>query len=350
MRGVARWLVLLFVGACRGQADTGAAVGETSAAVEVAKVSKGDIEQTISTYGTVEFAADRQRTLAFVRSGQVISVAVVAGQMVKKGDVLLSLGGVPANSPEVQHANIQVEFATRELVRVRRLIDEKLATNQELQQAEQQLAAAETALRALGGGTAGGTPLQAPTDGIVAQVLVQPGTPVQPGQPGVVIASRDAMAVHAGFEVEDLPALHGGQTVRLSPVFVERSASQVEAKLSMLHRVVNPKTQLVEGVIQVTEPAAWMAAGLAVRVIVVIESHPNVLRLPRSALLGLAGKQGVFVVDDRRVHFHPLTLGIADADMQEVTDGLQDGASVVTTGRSSVSDGMPVRITNPSTP
>jgi RND family efflux transporter MFP subunit len=263
---------------------------------------------------------------------------------------LLGVGGVPRGAPEVLHANIDVEFATRELSRVQRLVEDKLATNQELQQAEQQLVAAQAALRALGGGGAGGTSLQAPMDGIVAEVLVQPGAIIQSGQPGVVIASRDAMTVHAGFEVEDLPVLRSGETVRLSPVFVQRNAVQVEAKLSTLHRVVNPKTQLVDGVISVLEPTSWMAAGLAVRVAVVVEAHQGVLRVPRLALVELGGKRGAFVLEAGHARFRALTLGIADAAMQEVKAGLKEGEDVVTTGHSSLADGMLVRSTTPRAP
>jgi RND family efflux transporter MFP subunit len=336
--------------ACHDAAEAPAAAGETSAAVEVQKAEKGDVEETISTYGSVEFAADRQRTLAFVKPGQVASVRVVSGQMVKKGDVLLSVGGVPRGAPEVAHATIEVEFATRELARVKRLVEDKLATNLELQQSEQQLAAAQAALQALGGGGTGGTPLLAPTDGIVAEVLVQPGTPVQAGQPAIVIASRDSMTVHAGFEVEDLPVLQGGETVRLRPVFAERGVSEVVAKLSTLHRVVNAKTQLVEGVIQVPEPSAWMAAGLAVRVVTVIKSHPHVLRVSRAALTTFAGKSGVFVVEAGHAHFHALTLGIEGDDVREVEAGLNEGEQVVTIGQSSLADGMATRITATASP
>ncbi len=348
MRRVPAWVVCALVTSCHGAADTGnTSPGESSAAISVVKVDKGDVDKTVLTYGTVEFAADRQRTLAFVKPGQVTGVPVVAGQMVKKGDVLLRVGGVPRGSPEVQQANIDVDFAQRELSRVKRLVEEKLATNQDLQAAQKQVAVAKAALHGLGGSGAG---MRAASDGIVAKVLVQRGDLVQAGQAGIVIAARDAMTVRAGFEVEDLPELGPGLAVRVSPVYGETHDTEAKATLSTLHRVVNTTTQLVEGLVQVGEPPQWMAAGLAVRVVVVLESHRHVLRVPRDALVQQDGKQGVFVVDKGHAHFHALSLGIGDANNMEVKAGLAEGDAIATTGRTSLSDGMPVRATGAASP
>jgi RND family efflux transporter MFP subunit len=269
----------------------------------------------------------------------------VAGQVVKKGDTLLSVGGVPRGAPEVQHAQVDVEFARRELTRVRRLVDEKLATNQELQQAEQQLAGAETALRSLGATGAGAVALQAPTDGIVAEVLVQPGAQVQQGQPGVTLASRNALSVHVGFEVEDMGVLQSGQVVLLSPVFAKDGVTPLRAQLSTLHRVVDAKTQLVEALISVPDPAPWMASGLAVRAVVIVNGAHDVVRVPLSALLERDGKSGVFVVEQDHARFRELQLGVAGAAFREARQGLSPGDAVVTVGQSTLTDGMLVRAT-----
>jgi hypothetical protein len=52
----------------------------------------------------------------------------------------------------------------------------------------------------------------------------------------------------------------------------------------------------------------------------------------------------VYVVDKGHAHFHVLELGIEGTDQVEVKKGLSVGASVVTTGRSSLVDGMAVRV------
>lgn len=333
-----------FLVACHGAPEGGTeAGGEQQAAISTVAVRRVTVEETVTTFGKVEFATDRQRTLTFLKAGQVTRVSVVAGQAVKKGDLLLSVGGVPRGAPEMQQALIDVDYATREVARVERLAAEKLATNQDLEAARKALSAAEAKVRGLGGGGPGGPALRADSDGIVAEVLVRRGDLVQAGQAGVILADRDAMTVRAGFEVEDLPKLHEGTPIRVSPVFGE-TTMRLDAELSTLERSVNATTQLVEGLIQLKEPPSWIAAGLAVHVVAVLESHHDVLGVPPDAIVRQGGKPGVFAVEDGRAHFRPLELGIAGEDAVEVTRGLNEGAQVATTGRTSLSDGMAVRV------
>lgn len=348
MRRRAAVLLLALAGCHGGGTTAGSHASAPNAAIQVGTVTRGHVERTIETYGTAAFASDRQRSVAVVKPGQVLSVAVIAGQTVKKGDTLLRVGPMPSGSPQVQQARIDAEFAKRELARVQHLVDEQLATNQDLQNAQKQAAAANAALHALGGGGAGGARIRASIDGVVASVLVQRGDVVQAGKPAVVIAAGDDMVVDAGFEVEDLPELQPGLPVRLTPIYKGPDGAQASARLSTMHRVVDPATQLVEGVINVPHAPAWMAAGLAVRVRVVIEAHDNAVRIPRDALLDRDSKSGVFVVDKGHAHWKTLTLGIRGRDVVEVKKGLSPGQHVATVGRSSLADGMAVRISKPA--
>jgi RND family efflux transporter MFP subunit len=316
---------------------------QTVATVSGIVAGQGTVEETILSYGTVEFPAHRQRTLTFLYEGQVTQVPVVAGESVKRGDELMHMGAVPKDSPRVQQAGIDADYSVRELERTRRLVEQKLATNQDLQNAEKQSLAAAAAMRALGGGGPGGTSIRAPSDGIVASVPVHRGDVVQAGDPAIVIADHNAMSVRAGFEVSDLSRLAEGLPVRISPVYGDAEAAPAKARLSTLHRVADPKTQLVEGIVQVEEIPAWMAAGLSARVRVIVQSHADVLVIPRDALLERDAEQGVFAIEDGHARFHKLKLGIVDEALVEVLDGLTPGSRVVTTGRTSLEDGMAVR-------
>lgn len=335
--------------ACSGKA--GAADPEqekevhATATVAGIPVGKATVEERILSYGTVEFPAHRQRTLTFLYEGQVTQVPVVAGESVKRGDELLRVGPVAKDSPRVQQANIDAEYAVRELDRTRRLVEQKLATNQDLQNAEKQSLAAAASLRALGGGGPGGATIRAPSDGIVASVPVHRGDVVQVGDPAIVIADHNAMSVRAGFEVSDLSRLAEGLAVRIAPVYGDREEPTAKAKLSTLHRVADPKTQLVEGIIQIDEIPPWMAAGLSTRVHVILRSHEDVLVVPRDALLEHDGATGVFAIENEHAKFQPLKLGIGDDDNVEVLAGLSEGSRVVTTGRTSLEDGMAVNDT-----
>ena len=340
----AAFAALALVPACSGPQPPETAKVEANAAVVTAEVTRGPVEATLEAFGTVEFDPARVRTVTLLKAGQVMDVPVVAGEVVRRGQPLLTLGPVPQDSLDVQRARIDVDFAEREVERTRRLLAEKLATNQDVQSAERQLDTDRAVLASLGDGH-GPAPatVTAPQDGVVAQVLVTRGQVLAAGHEAVQLAAENAFAVRVGFEVADAPRLAVGLPVLLDPVYAPAGAAPVRAALSRLHRMVDPSTQLVEGLIQLPSPPAWMAAGMKVRVRVVVRSAPAAVLIPRDALLEREGQPGVFVVAQGRASWRPVALGIAGGDVLEVTQGVAPGETVVTTGRSSLSDGMAVR-------
>lgn len=339
-------LALLPILGCRSDATPAGTSQPVVATVATATVARAAIATTIATVGTAEFDPEHLVATNLVRAGQVIDVATVAGQAVRKGDVLLSVGPVPAGSLDAQKARIDVDFAQRELVRTRRLLGEKLATNQDLQNAEKQLASNRAVLAALGAADGGApTQVRAPSDGIVAQVLVRPGALVQAGQEAVTLAVHRAMLVRAGFEVEDVPRLAEGAPIELLPVYAAPGTPPVTARLSRLHAIADPTTQLVEAIIQLPEPPTWLVAGMRLHVQAQVASAREALCLPRDAIVERDGQPGAFVVgDDDEARWRPVSLGISDSDRIQVVSGLADGDVVVTTGRTSLADGMPVRV------
>ncbi len=272
---------------------------------------------------------------------------VVAGQPVHEGDVLFTEGPVPGGSSSLAQARIEAQFADRDVQRVRRLLGQGLATNQDLTAAEQRAASAHAALRGLGGGGGkqGFHTVAAPADGIVADVKVKRGQLASPGDPAVVLAASNALSVRAGFEMEDLSVLSEGLEVRLTPVLGSGAATPASATLTRLHRMVDEATQLVEALIQVPAPPPWMAPGQRVRVEVITKAVSDAVRVPHEAVIERGGKRGVFLIEGGYAHFRPLAKGLEGTRYVQAPEGVAPGAVVATVGRSSLHDGMAVRAT-----
>jgi membrane fusion protein, multidrug efflux system len=337
-------LLALLAPGC-GPSDNSQKAIPPSALIATATVTRGRIAESLETFGTTEFDLERTQSVSLVRAGEIWDVAVVAGLAVRKGDPLLTLGPVPSGSPQVQNAIIDLRFAEQALARARRLAALHLATNQDVQQAEKNVAAGRAALRALG--AAGAEPtemIRAPEDGIVSQVQVTKGSVVQAGQVAVVLASSSAMAVRTGFEVEDVPRLSQGLEVLLEAVYAPPGEKTAPARLARLHRMADPGTQLVEALIAVPDPPAWMVAGERVRVRVILASADDAIGVPREALLQREGKAGVFVVRDGHAHWQPVKIGLRGEGGVQILEGLSGGETVATTGRTALRDGMAVRI------
>jgi RND family efflux transporter MFP subunit len=316
---------------------------QPTAPVETAEVSVGPIEETITAFGTVEFDPDRTRVVPFTRAGQLVRVAVVAGQPVSKGDLLVEIGATPPASLDARRARIDLEFAERELARLRRLQSERLATNADLDAAEKNVAASQAALEGIGGGRKPGGELRAAEDSVVVEVMATPGELVQAGQAALTIARAGAVVARVGFEPEDMPNLGESAEVRLEPLFGDGKAEPAHGHVYHLHQGVNPSTQLVEILLRVDEPPPWMVAGAKVRASAVTRRAENVVLVSHDALLERSGLTGAFVVEDGRARWRPVEIGLATDALAEARSGLRAGERVVTSGRSALEEGMRVR-------
>ncbi len=343
--GLAAALVML--AACGGQegaapVDRQGPQGPT-ATVGLATVDRGPVSETLVTYGTLEFDPNRLRRVQFVSAGQVAKLLVTSGEAVNDGQVLLELAAVPSSTLEFQRAQIDAQFAESDLERVRRLREQHLATNEQVQQTEKALSTARAVLAGMGGAGGGAPqPVKAPFAGVVQATSVDAGTVVHPGDTAVLIAPSRAVVVRAGFEPEDAASLKQGLEVRLTPVFGDTVEGPAQARLARLHRVVDPQTQLVEALIEPESPPDWMVVGTRVRVTVVVRSAAGAVRVPHDALLARGGHRGAFVIRDGRARWTQLALGLEGEDFVEVRSGVAAGDVVVTTGRTSLTDGMKV--------
>lgn len=316
---------------------------ERTAPVETAEVSVGPIEETITAFGAIEFDPDRTRVVPFPRSGQLVRVAVVAGQPVAKGDLLMEIGATPPATLDAQRARIDLEFAEKELARMKRLLAAQLATNADLDTAAKNAAASRAALEALGGGRAPPSELRASEDSVVVEVVANPGALVQAGQAALTIAPAGAVVARVGFEPEDMPNLADSAEVRLEPLFGDGKAQPAHARISHIHQGVNPATQLVELLLRVEDPPPWMVAGARVRASAVTRRAENAVLVSHDALLEREGRTGAFVVEGGRARWRTVEVGLANDSLAEARSGLRAGDRVVTAGRTSLEEGMRVR-------
>jgi multidrug efflux pump subunit AcrA (membrane-fusion protein) len=80
--------------------------------------------------------------------------------------------------------------------------------------------------------------------------------------------------------------------------------------------------------------------GMFVRAQIEFEVHPNATVVPLAALVKRNGKQGVFIADieEKKARFVPVTLGIVNDTMAEISSPLAAKA-VVTLGHHLLEDG-----------
>lgn len=327
--------------AAPAQEETG-----SSTLVEVGPVVEVPWRDTLTAYGTVEFAPEHSRAVELQAEGVVTRVFVAAGQQVKRGAPLVSVRPTPVAQLDLERARIDVEFARKDVKRVENLRQRQLATNAQVEAAQAQVAKAEAILQSLAKrvGSVAAQTLRAPANGVVESISVREGDVAAPGTPLLRLANPDALRVRFGVEPADIARIRVGQPVEVAAV-TDRT-DPVTARTAEVYRQVNPKTRLAEVIVPL--PAATvLLPGAMVRGDIVVRERARVPAVPRSAVLYDHGRPYVFVIQNARASRRWIEAGGDDGRYVEIRSGVAPGDTVVTLGNYELRDGMSVRIQPP---
>jgi HlyD family secretion protein len=349
--------------------------------VDVAEVSRGRVEQTVTNSRAGTVRTRRRAKLSPEVGGRVVAIPHREGERVKAGEVVLELDGdlqrakraVAARELEAAIARrgeacLAAERAERERVRNRELVKGGFISTDLLDRVE---SAAQTAAAACKAARAGEesarasaelaqreldkTVLRAPFDGIVAEVAIEvgewttPSPPALPVPPVVDVLDPASIYVSAPMDEVDSARIQVGQAARLTvdsqpgrtfPGRVVRVAPYV-LDVEEQNRTVEIEAELDDRAV-----AATLLPGTSADVEVILDAHDGVLRVPTSALLTSGG---VLVVERRRLVERPVQVGLRNWDYTEVTAGLAEGEQVVTSlDRAEVKAGARVVVRQPA--
>jgi HlyD family secretion protein len=360
--------------------------------VTTARADREELVATVSCNGRVQ-----ARTKVDISSqvmGQIVTLAVREGDVVRKGDLLLQIDKAQYDAnAQAQQAALDALFAQREAdrfaraqaerdwERVKKNFEAHIESEQNLQkarlaldsaranekaddrrieQAKAQLLANKDSLKK--------TTLVAPIDGVVTARPVEQGENAIIGtmnNPGTVLLTiSDMSVVDAEMEVDetDIPQVKVGQKAKLTfDAYPERKFDGTVTEIGG-----SPITKSALGTdssavsfkvkIQVLSPPKDIRPGFSVAGLIETDRRPNALAIPIPALVvadestlrrGAGGKkpaatppsvpdqkkevEGVFVVKkDGTVDFRKVRTGITAELKVEILEGVAEGDEVVT--------------------
>lgn len=371
--------------------------------VRTAQVKRESLSASITSNGRVEPV---QPFLALAQySTTVTRVNVKAGDAVRKGEVILTLdsrtpqqeldkarsdllaaqqqlhnarlGGSPAqvaqNEGDLEKTKIDLGSLEKNQQALQKLVAEKAATQEELDQNEIKIAQAKATLGTLEqqkaalaeqaqdnvqsaeiaeraarsqisvfAGQVTSSTVKSPMDGTLYSLPVYWGEYVQTGQPLVEIADLHNVRVRAFVDEPDL-----GKLLPNLPVQITWDGLPGHVWMGRTETV--PKQVTTQGVRSVGEVLCSvqnsnleLIPNLSVDVRIVWSQRQNALVIPRGAVHTEGSTYFVLVVDDDTLHRRQVQLGIADPTVFEVISGLKEGDEVALSGDIALRDGMTV--------
>jgi RND family efflux transporter MFP subunit len=347
--------------------------------VEFATVRRGPVSEQILVVGNLIGAA----TVEVVPkvNGRLESIAVKLGDSVRRGQVIARVedseiqeqvrqaeASFQVGQATIRQRDADLKLAKTNLERSRSLVERQLLPQQTLDDTEARYQAALAQLDLARAQfeqaqarlqelkiTLGNSRIASPVDGFVAKRYVDSGAFVGPNSPIASVVDIRTVRMVANLVERDVKRVPAGTNaaVEVDAFPGERFAGRV----SRVAPIFDPATRTAEMEIEVPNTGFRLKPGMYARVHLTVDSRPDALTVPRTAVIDFEGRQGVFVAGNApagtagadgpspppasgmTATFVPVQLGIRDGEQVEVRTGLKEGARVITTGAGALRDG-----------
>ena len=344
-------------------------------AVEAAAVERGMVRDEISSSSAGEVMAERKATVRAELSGRVLGVKHRRGERVKRGEVVVSLDAadlearskqaqatLAAQRAQLAQAEAHAEAALRTAERERRLAEHGAETAKVAEDAAAQAREAQAAVGVARGQLAQSeaalqvarvarlhADLTAAFDGLLAEVLVDPGDEVQVGASVFELIDDTRLHVEATVDEADIGRVMVGQpaTLRLDAL-PDHPIAGVVSKLDPTVRKDEKGARTLRLEVEVSDlphaVAAGVRPGMSANVDVRVAEKQDVLSLPTNVIIGRGTKRSVYLIDQGVARERPIQIGMSSWERTEIASGLAQGDRVVANlNAKGLADGVPVQ-------
>lgn len=324
--------------------------------VDAARVERGAVEDAVtnSEAGTVR-ARERAR-LGAELGGRVQAIPKREGASFRKGEVLLRIDAdaarmrldlarrdFEATRGAAAQARAAAALAAAEHDRIATLAGRGLASAGELDVARARRDETAAALRAAEAREASARAtiglaedalenlaIAAPFDGVVSQRFVEVGETLPPGQPALEVLNPRRLYVSAPLDEMDIARVRVGLPARITlDPYPGRSWSGTVSRVApFVNDVVQQNRTLeIEVEIALGDDGPLPKPGTSADVEVILDRHDGVLRVPTFAVI--EGRR-VLAIEKGRAVSREVTVGLRNWEWTEITGGLEQGQSVIT--------------------
>jgi HlyD family secretion protein len=185
--------------------------------------------------------------------------------------------------------------------------------------------------------------IEAPFDGIIAELYVTEGTSAGP-QTSVALEVSNQVEMSIGVEESRIGRVSKGQNAALQ---VEAYPGQdFPAVVSSIAPVADKDTHTFAVKVTPLDEAGLLRSGMFANLSILVDEKQNTLLVPLDAVTEVNGQTSVYVVKGNIANLRPVTVGLTSDGYVEILSGLEEGETVVTAGQSNLTDGAKVEAVN----
>lgn len=343
---------------CRSQKkETSPAEDFAATPVKVFKVRKQRISEKLVYTGTLE--AWQRINITPDVGGKIAHIYAKEGDRVSKGQILAELDTqtvkLQLQQAEASLAVAQARFddARTNLERMERLRRENAVSEQQYEQirlafeaAKAQLDQAQAAVN-LARHSLEVSIMKAPFSGIIASRNAEVGDVINPMMGSfsptsgiLTLVDFSRIKIRVDVSPADIHRIEKGQPAILRVPSLP--GQEFSGTVYVVNLAADPMTKKFGVEIAVDNPELVLRPGTFGEITLEVSTRENALVVPQKAILA---NEYVFVVENGRAVKRPVTLGLQNALLVEITSGLVEGEEVVVEGNFGLEDGAAVEIT-----
>lgn len=389
--------LLVFSTACSQKEITSQNTESNKVPVSVAEVTEKNISNTIELVGMA--VPETQVPLLTTSPLTVEKVHVKIGDIVKKGDLIVSLDPTAANEQvtQAQNAVSELENALSKMKEMQQAAESQASLtdipklqgelNQSLEKSQALLDGVETGavtsldllqstmevmLKQAQLSTAASQAQQMPSfntveieaqlnqarqglkqaeqlaeaasitspiDGIVSELNVVVDGIAAPNVPIGTIIRQDNISATFQVNSYQVSKLQAGQTATIS---FEGLSDSYESAIETVSPTVNQQTNMFSVIIPVSNTEQYIKGGMRATAYVAVDNLDAQIVVPNDAILYEEATPYVYLIEEGKALRRDVTTGFRDGDMIQIVEGLTKGQKVAVNGKERLKDGTDI--------
>ncbi len=289
--------------------------------VRTAMVERGKLGRLIEAVGYVAFDERKLSHVHLRTEGWIEKLNVKSnGERVKKGDILFELYSrelVNAQEEYVQAlrgSNDYLKDASRERLGALGMNTQQIDEVAKKRRAFQQVR------------------VVASQDGIVDNLNVREGMFVKPSMEIMTLADLSSVWLLVDIFERQSDWVDVGQPAEVQLGYLP--GQKWEGNVEFVYPTINPKTRTLQARLRFDNPDETLKPDMYANVRIYAGPKPDVLRIPREALIKSSDSQRVILsLGDGRFRAAPVQAGIESGEWVEIINGLNEGDKVVTSAQ-----------------
>lgn len=303
--------------------------------VEIKVVQTSLLINTVSSSGSV--LANEKAEIKPEISGRIVKILFEEGATVQKNKLLIKMNDSELQA-QLQRNEAQALVLKNDEYQKRKLLELKAISQDEYDQAKSQLLINQADKELLLAQIAK-TEIYAPFNGKVGLRAASPGQYIASNTLIATLQQLDPIKIEFDVPEKYSKFIKPGIEVNFE---VDGSDSLFHAKIYAIESAITTDTRTLKVRALCPNRDNILNPGAFARVTMVLEKFPEAVKIPSEAILTVLDGNNVYVCKNGKAHLISVTTGIRTDSEIQITQGLEAGDSLITTGLMQLTDGAAV--------